>query len=258
MRIPGLKYIALLSFCGGLISVTRAANNAPVAPLPTADALLQRVIEQSQKENGNDQAFKERYHYTRTKSTEYRNGSGDLKKKDEKTKINRPKPAPDPVILVSDKTADSGDRAGNSKTNSFDKKELLMSTNLLNRFSFTVTGREIVDGRPALIVDFKPKSKNLPEPTLKDRFINKAAGRVWVDEAEAVLVKANVYLTEKVTLFGGIVGAVHKFTGSFGRKRTEDGLWFTSLAKWHLEAREVVLNRTIDFEEKKTDVRKAW
>jgi hypothetical protein len=79
-----------------------------------------------------------------------------------------------------------------------------------------------------------------------------------VDEAEAVLVKANVYLTEKVTLFGGIVGAVHKFTGSFGRKRTEDGLWFTSLAKWHLEAREVVLNRTIDFEEKKTDVRKAW
>ena len=108
------------------------------------------------------------------------------------------------------------------------------------------------------MLEFKPAKKNLPERNIKDRFINKAAGRVWVDEADYVIAKADVHLTESVNVVGGLVGAVWKFNYSFDRERTSDGLWFTRAVDWHLEGREVVFRRAIDYHEGKTGVRKAW
>ena len=108
------------------------------------------------------------------------------------------------------------------------------------------------------MLDFKPAKKDLPERNIKDRFINKAAGRVWVDEADYVIAKAEVYLTEAVNVVGGLVGAVWKFNYSFDRERTSEGLWFTRAVDWHLEGREVILHRAIDYHEGKTGVRKLW
>jgi hypothetical protein len=56
---------------------------------------------------------------------------------------------------------------------------------------------------------------------------------------------------------GGLIGAVHKFNFSFGRERTDEGIWYTHLLTWHLELREVIVERVIDCVETKTEVRKA-
>jgi hypothetical protein len=107
-------------------------------------------------------------------------------------------------------------------------------------------------------VDFKPAGGKRPAPTLKDRFLNKAAGRLWLDEEEYALVKAEVHLTESINIVGGLVATVRDFNFSFGRERTGDGLWFTRNLAWHAEAREVIVDRVIDCVETRTDVRKAW
>ena len=54
----------------------------------------------------------------------------------------------------------------------------------------------------------------------------------------------------------GLVGAVGKFSYAFERGRTDDGMWFTRKVDWHLEGREVILRRTVDYHEQTTDVRK--
>jgi len=242
--------------------------NSSEPPLPAIETVLKRVAEKSFKEDENERAFRERYAYTRTRVTEFRNANGEVKKREEKKGQN------DPIRyrralrarVVAAKPVRASDRKSNepvSETHSnvrgkaFKKGDLVLTDDLISRFDFKVSGREVVNGRPALIVDFQPAEKNQPVRNLKDRFINKAAGRVWVDEADYALVKADLHLTERVNVLGGLVGAVWKFTFDFMRERTPDGFWFTRNSNWHLEGREVFVHRTVDYHEERIGLQRV-
>lgn len=108
-----------------------------------------------------------------------------------------------------------------------------------------------------MIVDFHPAKEQPAAKDLKDRFINKAAGRLWFDEADAALVRANLRLTDNVTVVGGIIGNVTKLTCSFDRLRTDEGWWYTRSVNVHGEGRKVLVQRVIDYQEEKTEVRKV-
>ena len=238
-------------------------------PLPSVATVLRRVVDQTEKESDNERAFNQRYGYTRTKVTEFRNAKGDLKKREEKKIANHPSgvpvayraqpagPTPEPN-LGEEKSEAVTEASSNVRGKAFEKKDFSINDDLLGRFEFDLAGRKTINGRPTLVLEFKPAKKNLPERNIKDRFINKAAGQVWVDEADYVIAKAEVYLTDAVNVVGGLVGAVWKFNYSFHRERTLDGLWFTRAVDWHLEGREVILRRAIDYHEGKTGVRKLW
>lgn len=250
-----LKMAGVLAL--GLMGGRSWANSPEAAPLPAVETVIERAVARAQKELENDAAFKAGYFYTRSKTTEYRNVRGNLTKRKEKTSLNEPS-AP--------RTGENSDPAtggAGMSTNivssdaSQNKRDLLANTNLVKRFSFELQERAIIDGRPTLVVDFKPASQKPPASNLKERCLSKVTGRVWVDEAEFVIVKAEARLTEGIGLIGGLVGAVHKFNFSFGRERTEDGLWYTRQLTWHLEMRELIVERVIDCVETKTEVRKA-
>src|SRR6185369_13713805 len=97
---------------------------------------------------------------------------------------------------------------------------------LVKRFQFTLVGREMLNGRPTLVADFKPANDHLPVNSFADRFINKAAGRVWVDEEDFAIAQGQLHLTQQVNVLGGLVGAVWKFNYDFTRMRTPEGYWF--------------------------------
>lgn len=240
-------------------------NNEP--PLPPIETVLKRAAERAVKEDENTRTFREHYAYTRTRVTEYRNAKGEVKKREEKKGENDPIQraraaqaqlvAAKPVRL--EKTqADQpvSDTHSNVRGKAFKKSEFVLNDDLIGRFEFVVAGREVLNGRPALIIDFQPAKKKVPIRNIKDRFINKAAGRVWVDETDYALVKADLHLTERVNVLGGLVGAVWKFTFDFMRERTPDGYWFIRNSNWHLEGREVFVHRTVDYREERTDVRR--
>ena len=218
--------------------------------LPSVETVLERLAEQSQKEEANAREFKQRYHFTRSRATEVRNSSGELNKREVKTLVN--KAATDPVEAnVPTETQVNGRRKAGRKT------DFAVDREFLQRFQFTLLGREAINGRMALILDLVPALKKLPEEDLKDRIINRMAGRVWVDEVEWVLVQANFHLTEKVNVVGGLVGVIGSFNLSFNRTRTEDGLWFTPHLDWHLEGREIFVRRTIASREEITEVQRV-
>ena len=244
----------MLYFCAAaLLPNAHAASPA----LPSLDLVLQRVLQTSAEENAEYHLFNQHYFYTREKVTEFFDANGHLKSRQERQTTNNPVPvpllsAPHPVPAVLT-TAPRGKETAANQPNihgvALGKKEDLLKPEVVNRFKYTLEGREMLNGRPALIVDFQPISDNLPVFNLKDRFIDSIAGRAWVDEADFTLEKVDLHLMKKFTAFGGLAGEVSKFSFSFLRERTPDGFWFTRSLDWHLEAREAAFERVVTHHE---------
>lgn len=250
---------AVAIFFFAAASLSGRAAEAP----PTIDTILQRVIEHAKTEADAEQAFEQSYGYSRAKITEFRSSDGSLEKREEKDSVHQPNAAAVAQNVDGKTTFNKSDNetaTGNTNSNVhgqvFKKNDFLLNDNLINRFQFTLAGTETINGRPAFIVDFVPVKKDLPVHSIKDRFINKAAGRVWVDVKDYALVKADLHLTRPVDVAWGLVGSVWKFNYGFDRSRTDDGYWFTRDVNWHLEGREVVVNRIVDYHESTTNLQK--
>jgi hypothetical protein len=260
-----MKAIVLLLLVGLLgWSSARAAEPGGEPPrLPAPEEIIRRVLDNVEREIANEKLFKQKYRYTRSKVREFRNTEGEVRKTESKVRTNDPlavvtlKPAPKPRPAPPSPKNKITETETNVRGKAFEESDFPLGEELLQRFEFVVAGRELINGRPAFILDFQPAKKRLPERGLKDKFINKTAGRVWVDEADAVLVKADLFLTEPVTVMGGLVGAVRVFTFNFLRQRTPEGLWFTRDSKWYLEGREVFVKRVVNNHEEIFDVQKV-
>ncbi len=259
------RKLAVAVLLAAPVSLPAASTNAP---LPAFESVLQHVLQRAKDEGDNDHAFDERYRYARTKVTEFRNSAGQLKKREANTSMHVPAPAapapatPAPASAAApqsapEQTEAASDTHSNVRGQQIKKSDFLLNEDLVSRFEFTMVGRESLNGRPALVVDFAPANKILPERNLKERFINKAAGRIWIDADDYSLVKADLHLTQQVNVGWGLIGAVWKFHYEFERERTPDGLWFPSEVDWHLEGREVIINRTVDYHEATSDVQKS-
>jgi len=232
------------------------------APLPAVDGVLQRVVARTAQEPENDKAFLGHYAFTRTKRTDTRDGKGKLQKRDDREIKHLP-----PVAVQLRHVEDFGetgrpaeaakDLVTEGRGRALEKKDFQLTHDLLQKFTFKVTGREMLNGRSTLVLEFQPRSGKLPERNFKDKFINKAAGRVWVDEAEAVVAKVALRLSEEVPVIGGLVGNVKQGQYHFERTRTSEGFWFTRTVDWRLEGRQFFSKRVMEYHEEKRDVRRV-
>ena len=280
MKRTGLTLAVLLFLARPAPAQTSGVGAAAAKPLPTMDYLLQQVVARAvSKEDKNDNLFDMNYQYTRVRTWEYRNSAGELKSREEKRSVeNKPlrmaalatrlaaanqpdhqpdhqpahQPDPPPAVV---RAAPVSDTHSNIQGKALKVKDYSIP-NLVKRFQFEVVGQEMVNGRPSYVVDFKPLNDHLPVNQFADKFINKAAGRVWVDAEDYTIAQAQLHLTEQVNVLAGIVGAVWKFTYQFTRLRTPEGFWFAHSMDWHLEGREVVVNRIVDYHERKLDEQK--
>jgi hypothetical protein len=231
-------------------------------PLPPMQLVIQKVMQTSADENTEYHIFNQHYSYTRDKITEFFNSSGGVTERDEKQSTNCPSPesvipSPHPETHAASLGKQASASEGpNIHGVAIGKKEDLLNSDLLKRFKLTMVGREMINGRSALVVDFKPVSNDLPVFNIKDRIINSVAGRAWVDEEDFTLEKVDMHLTQKLTLLGGLIGSVSKFTFSFDRERTSDGYWFTRDMDWHLEAHEATVPRVVDHHEEVSNLQK--
>jgi hypothetical protein len=103
--------------------------------------------------------------------------------------------------------------------------EQVLTEELFARFDWTVERREQRDGRALLLLSFSPK-EGLEADKLADRVINRLHGRLWVDETDWEVAQAEVRLAERVTLWGGLLGALDRFVLRIGRERSGEGPWF--------------------------------
>jgi hypothetical protein len=224
------------------------------APLPSAASVIDRVLARTDKEKAEAIEFKGRFSYCRTRTTERRNGKGELLSREVSKDRHLPtsgpaknRPAKNPAAKQ-----ETGAKSKKSRPNG---RDISVDRELLSRFAFAVTGRDQMGDRPTLILDFAPVG-DAPEHNLTDRFINRIAGRVWIDEADAALVRISFHLTAKVNFVAGLAGSIRAFNFDSRRERTSEGLWFTKTNSWHLDVREVVVLRVTDYHEDLAEVQR--
>jgi hypothetical protein len=94
---------------------------------------------------------------------------------------------------------------------------------ILERYDFRAVGREAIDGRPAIVLEFTalPGSRPLP----RDDVLRNLAGRVWMDEAEREVVRAEVRNTAGMKFFLGLGASVSLVSGTFEFRKVGDTLW---------------------------------
>ena len=243
------------------LAVNNSESNAP-----TVEVLLERAIEHAKRESLHDAEFKRNYWYDRMRIMEYKNSKGEVKKREERFTRHDPfkaragdakKAANAKPVKPSSGSEDVSDTNSKVKGQAFEKDDFPLDGDLLSRFEFTLAGSEIINGRKVFVLDFKPANKTLPERGIKDRFINRAAGRVWLDAADSAVAKAELYLTKRVNVAGGLVGAVWKFNCKLERERTPEGWWYMRHSDWHLEGRELFVQRIVNSSEDRTKLKRA-
>ncbi len=238
----------------GCVAALWAGPAARASAAPDLEPILLRVIENAAKDQEAENLFKTRYAFVRTKVTETRDGDGDLKKRTVQRIEHRPGTSPN-GDEANDGESDVADPKGEKR--GYERHDFEVKPELLKRFRFSLVGAEELNDRPVWVIDFAPARDDLPEHGLKDRFINKTAGRLWIDQAETVLAKATFHLTEPVSVAGGLVGAVRKCEVETQRQRTQDGLWHPRLLVWHLEGRRLFWSKTMDHRDEVAEVRPA-
>jgi hypothetical protein len=109
------------------------------------------------------------------------------------------------------------------------RKEGLVTPELLGRYQFAVEKRVALSNRPTLLLTFKPKEGNLPSAAIQDRVLNRMAGRLWIDEADADIARIKAGLVEPMSLgWFGFLGSLSKCDLSLERQRMPDGVWINT------------------------------
>ncbi len=250
----GFGWLVRFVFLTGYIAALWTGQIARASATPELEPILLRVIENAAKDQEAENLFKTRYAFVRTKVTETRDGDGDLKKRTVERIENRPGASPDGEDAKDGEGAAADPKA---EKRGYERRDFEIKPELLKRFRFTFVGAGEWNGRPVWVIDFVPASDDLPAHSIKERFINKTAGRLWIDQAERVLAKATFHLVEPVSVVGGLVGAVKKCEVETQRQRTQDGLWYPRLLVWHLEGRRLFWSKTLDHRDEVAEVRPA-
>lgn len=240
----------------GLCLIGRPVSAEPPADAPSAEQLLEKLIERAKGEREREAAFKARYAYAKDRVLEVRDGSGDLKKREAKHSEHSPaRPAAKRLAVTAD-----GQRPADKvadKDRAYERDDFTVDRELLGRFRFDLAGREIVAGREAWRLDFHPAAGAKSGAGARERFLARIAGSAWLDAAEHETLRLEVHLTSPVNFVGGLVGAVKACRAIIERERTADGFWFTRQTTWHLEGRQLFRTRVMEFNEALKDVRLA-
>jgi hypothetical protein len=163
---------------------------------------------------------------------------GELKKQEERELKDR-------ETLAQRKTVKGGD-----------DRENFLTSELIAKYGFALVDRKPVNGRPAYILTFQPKP-GLLQKQVADRLLNHLAGKLWIDEQEFEIAKIEVQLQSEVTLWGGVLASLKRFTFTLSRTRVDDGVWFNTLSTGDFEGRKLLDNAHVRTQSESTNFRRV-
>lgn len=120
------------------------------------------------------------------------------------------------------------------------ENDIEFNEELASRYNFQVTGSEAVNGRPAFVLAFEPRSPDLPVKRKLDRLFNKLAGRMWIDERDYEIARLDVHLAENVSAWGGMLASVRKFFVRMEQCKVDEVAWFPASVDGYIDGRILI------------------
>ena len=105
------------------------------------------------------------------------------------------------------------------------ENQIIFDEELVARYDMTLEGEEPIRNRPSYRIAFAPRDGDLPVRRQIERALNKARGRIWVDRETHEIARLEFELIDRVRLWWGLVGTIHRFRGSLDRGPVLDGMW---------------------------------
>jgi len=120
-------------------------------------------------------------------------------------------------------------------------KEEAQVDEIFQLFQFRLAGREVIDGRQTILVEFEPDPSF--RPRRKDiRPLKKIRGKAWVDEADFQLVRIEAELLGSISLGLGFLAKLHKGAEiRFQRRKLNDEIWLPAEAYFRVSGRILLL-----------------
>jgi hypothetical protein len=112
---------------------------------------------------------------------------------------------------------------------------------VLERYDFTTLRREDVDGRPALVLDFRPLPGH--RRLANDRVLRQLAGRIWVDEPERVVVRAEVRSTGGIRFALGLAASISSLGFALEYRKVDGAVWLPHRMETRATGRVALLKR---------------
>lgn len=113
-----------------------------------------------------------------------------------------------------------------------DSAERAVVDELTSIYDIRMTGREMIDGRPAIVLTFDPRPGYTPR-TPHGRIINHFRGRALVDEQDRELVRMEVEVLQTVSVaLGFIVRLVKGSRGLMERRKLDGESWLPTYTRF--------------------------
>ena len=138
------------------------------------------------------------------------------------------------------------------------RREGLVTPELLGRYDFVVESRLVLSNRSTLVLTFKPKAGDLPSRTLLDKLLNRMAGKLWIDEAEAETARIEAHLTEPIHLgWFGWLASLSQCELSLERQRMPNGVWINAKQTLLIQCRKMTTAMRFRTTEESSEFKKA-
>jgi hypothetical protein len=128
---------------------------------------------------------------------------------------------------------------GSSKSGRGDRRETLLTPDLVARFDFTLVGQAPMNGRPAFQLVFSAKTNAAAGKHFVERILARVSGTVWIDAEDYEIARADLRLNSSVDVFGGVLGSLKKMAVSLIRSRLPDGQWLSTGSTGDFQGRKL-------------------
>jgi hypothetical protein len=247
-----------------LVALAMPAAGAETGELPDSGTVIRRFIERAAASASN--RLEGAYVYQRTNVTEEFSRRDTVREREELLLRVTVEEGDENVELLQlngrEPTAEERERelrrferrrrsdTDRDRPNRSREMNAFITLEVLGGYVFTVRSRELIAGRSCLVVDFRPGPDAEGSGKMFERVLDSLGGTLWLDELEYELVRADVRLLDKVTLWGGVLGGLEQLRLQIERTREPDGRWRDHAVEARFVGRAVTRHidvRTRDF-----------
>lgn len=229
-----MRWLCLLLLVGSAAWTGLAAD-------PSAEEIIRRLVERS--ESREILQARQAFSYRRATETLFFNDEEKVKRKVQREyRVDAASGRPVTRLVAVDgkpvdpKNAEHKQWQSEAGDNA---RQMKFDASLVQRYQFTLVGREEVEGRTAFLLDFEPLSDPPDTGGFFGKLLNRLEGQLWVDAEDYQLARADVRLREKVNFFGGVAGKIEKMSLQFAARRLAPGAWFTKASAVEIAGRRL-------------------